>query len=70
MKRSAVRNIKTALIVVAAAIWGYIAYSTFDLIASSREALTSYILGTAIALAVIYVLMLAMELFIDVEDLD
>jgi len=63
-------NFKGILYLIAFAIWVYVMMDISDTLGFSKDALLSYAGSTALILFIVYIFMLLIELFIDIEDLD
>jgi uncharacterized membrane protein YidH (DUF202 family) len=70
VKRSTMLSFKGALYLLAIGVWIFVMSEIEDDFDFSQTALTSYWGSTALILFVVYIMLVLLELFVDVEDLD
>ncbi len=70
VKHSTMLSMKGVLYIIAVVVWIYVMREISLEFDFSRESLTSYWGSTALILFIVYVMVVLLELFIDVSDLD
>lgn len=70
VKHSTMLSMKGVLYLIAIGVWIFVMSEIEDDFNFSRESLTSYWGSTALILFIAYVMVVLLELFVDVEDLD
>jgi hypothetical protein len=70
IKQSTMLNLKGFLILIAFGIWVYVIMNSGESIQSTKEAIYSYGGNTLLIISVLYILIILLEFFIDIEKIN